>query len=946
MATSLAPPPPVTDDDDDDDMADLFSFGTGEAVDVSTTQNGNSPNTLTMTTQYTPPPESPDSFLEELSAETSQILPGDGRGAANDPQALEILQWLDAEDAAADAAMEEIVFTAAAAPPEPQPTVVAALPPSYATFAEAMASTDATREQIRALFVKEQGREEASSSILDATTRVALYCRMICNKSVEQTENCSLADSFLAWRTAQQQTSNALSNNKYASLGERIAESANKSAEECTKELNEMIGFHQQQQRQQAEGEAGDTDVLLPPIAATILSTGVSIAAGAVLLSNIIPNSMPLLALPPATERWEAALSLHSEFYLLASYHVPLLVVHLDRHLPGWYWPQLPASVTAQLATTSVVSKARNLTQHGLVPPSWLVSGLTGDINSTLLPLKTVLQLWDSLLTSPHKASMRFFLLLALLEQASPRLLLLQSKSELEAAMEELWTTFPDAPTWRTGATGVWWKHATLLQEATPRSALARLERAEDVAVQNAAVARQKRAEEELQARLEAEAAAHREAQERKAEEARQRLSRARLVAFYRKHAPSKESNVEKIMETYDGRLEVLDAKLRGKYGEGFNPALKPKPLQPKPDLMAALNNMRKKSDDAVENENDDVDAKPRNVMSLMVTPDEVLPVVCWSKEQARAHRRSTNEIRSPLKYYLVDGRPEQAVSEQGRFPTAVTLSPEALMDPERIQQTETMFESLRGACHIVIMGEGFDALPRLYNQKISPKLAELMEQDRSRINMCALFFQTRGFCFVSVLDGGFCAAHSWLAREGPAKHLSPSIVLVDYSPEACLFGQLESLRTASTTEKAQRKMANLLESSLVTMTKKASQIERLAMGIEESRRQGGLRINNLFGRSDSLDGAATTSVQPNATVTKREEASNESNGTTNGSFLPDQATSGTTRSPSEVGIALGKWGGGLGAAAKAKWGQFRRKGKDGGDGKTESAPAQRFEKV
>jgi len=35
-------------------------------------------------------------------------------------------------------------------------------------------------------------------------------------------------------------------------------------------------------------------------------------------------------------------------------------------------------------------------------------------------------------------------------------------------------------------------------------------------------------------------------------------------------HAPDKEINIAKIMEMFAGHLEVLDAKLRLNYGEGF----------------------------------------------------------------------------------------------------------------------------------------------------------------------------------------------------------------------------------------------------------------------------------------------------------------------------------------------------------------------------------------
>lgn len=245
---------------------------------------------------------------------------------------------------------------------------------------------------------------------------------------------------------------------------------------------------------------------------------------------------------------------------------------------------------------------------------------------------------------------------------------------------------------------------------------------------------------------------------------------------------------------------------------------------------------------------------KPDKV-ALTVTVDEVLPVLCWSKEARAARgadlrRARSNRHHKHLKFYLIDSRSEEAALEQGRFPTAVNLSPETMMDPEKLQQTEEMFESLRGAVHIVIMGEGFGALPTLYDQKLTPKLTEMMEQDESRTSMCALFFQKRGFCFVSILDGGFCAAHSWLVRQGVHRHLDAKQVLVDYQPEASLFGQLESLHNATAKEKAQRKMANLLESSLVTMTRRAAQIENIAK--DKEIRQG-IR-KTLFRRGESSD--------------------------------------------------------------------------------------------
>ena len=69
------------------------------------------------------------------------------------------------------------------------------------------------------------------------------------------------------------------------------------------------------------------------PIAATLLSASVP----NVMLSTIAPVALPLISLTE-TERLAAIKTLHRQLYLLANYHLPLLVLHLDRYAPGWHW--------------------------------------------------------------------------------------------------------------------------------------------------------------------------------------------------------------------------------------------------------------------------------------------------------------------------------------------------------------------------------------------------------------------------------------------------------------------------------------------------------------------------------------------------------------------------------------------------------------------------------
>lgn len=478
-------------------------------------------------------------------------------------------------------------------------------------------------------------------------------------------------------------------------------------------------------------------------------------------------------------------------------------------------------------------------------------------------------QVWDWILTSPGR-SVPFFLTLAVLERAADDLILL-TNNELQKTLIRAFE-FDESSDWLNN----WWAAVQALRVATPVSVLEQLERAEDEAVQQALVRRQERTEAAMQERLAAEKQAHIDEQERKAEEARTRLNRARLVAFYRTHAPDKEGNIDQIMENYGDRLEVLDAKLFKKYGESFNPALKEKIKEEKSTrapnrllgtMKPGLNrqNTPREEDEALPMDQIEAPAASKTEqVAVLVKAEEVLPVVCWSKEAAairganrRARQIDPSEL--PLKFFLVDSRSEEAAEEQGRFPTAVSLSPETMLDPEKLQKSEEQFESLRGAVHVVVMGEGFSAIPKLYNQKLSSKLEEAMKQDESRTNICALFFFKKGFPFVSILDGGFAAAHSWLVREGPSHHLDATSALIDYNPESSVFGQMEKLHTASATEKASRAMQKLMEKSLVAVTMQARQLEKLASDMESGRGRFGMSF--LTNRSKSQNTKAEDST-------------------------------------------------------------------------------------
>uniref|UniRef100_A0A7S1UZ60 Rhodanese domain-containing protein n=1 Tax=Grammatophora oceanica TaxID=210454 RepID=A0A7S1UZ60_9STRA len=747
------------------------------------------------------------------------------------------------------------------------------------------------------------------------TLRKELWCRMVCGgKSYQTIATSSMADSFQQWKQSNNSAGSTSSTDDDDSstkqlkewletesthLAERIVtccDDDDVSLEEAKDRLSSVLLFHfQSTQKKQETKDATTTsttttmDPLLPPVACAILCADMSAAAASVVLSHILPTHMPLLALTQ-NERVVAAQSLHSQFYLLACYHVPLLVFHLDRYAPGWYWPKTlvrkNSASTSDGTTTStpseeeesVTQKGRNLQGQGAMPPSWLVSHLAGECSvngattTTMMNPKWLLSLWDLILTSANN-SLRFFLSLALLEKHADSLLMLTG----DALLEELHRILEfrtessvdgfaiDGEEETTNIEAMdfvqeWCSRARSLWEETPKSVVERLRSAEDEAFKYALQERQLLAEQAMQAKLEEEARVHREQQalerERKAEQHCRAVTRQRLMAYYQKHNPTKTENVDTLLDKYEGRWDQLDAKLRAKYGGvGFRPMLRPATTTiGVSNFLSSVNQGIKKSRQQIATNmrnkarQDDQKKKVKHGVTVTVDPSEVLPVVCWTKEAAAAaladekkddNNNNNKAMAPPLRYYLVDSRPDETCEEEGRFPTALNMSPEALLDPDRIKLQEEMFESLRGTVHIVVMGEGFSAIPKLYeNQRhMSNKLQGLVAEDESRTSLCALFFVKKGFPFVSILEGGFCAAHTWLWRDGPAHHLDAKSVLVDYSPLGNgVFASLErthqenlALASASTAEKTSRMVQNLVDSSMVTLTRKANQLENFA---------------------------------------------------------------------------------------------------------------------
>jgi hypothetical protein len=501
---------------------------------------------------------------------------------------------------------------------------------------------------------------------------------------------------------------------------------------------------------------------LIGPVACTLLASGATTAAASVMLSRIIPTYMPLVPLTKQ-ERVEAVKSIHMKLHHLVCYHLPLLSLHLDRNIPGWYWPQSAVDSKDELSdfeSGNVTEMSRHLEAQGIIPMTWFSSLLAGEGRDLMMDKSCLLALWDVLL-STRDQSLKFFLALSVLERNSEKLLMLKGRQlidELVAVLSlknpeevESFVTVPtdgkDKLDHEQEYVRMWINHARTLRQNTPVTVVEYLNKSEDDAVNYILHQRSKIAMETVAARLEAEAEAHRRAMEeesaKKVEERLRKYYRDRLEKYYEKHCPEKISAIDQILDIYKDRYQVLDKKLHAKYGKGFLPLISvfsPKVTSQTGKMISTVNQgieIKKKNIIAARAEEraklyaEQMEGtKQKAQVAIPVSASEIMPIVCGGKKMEKVTRMMT---RDTLKYYLVDSRPEASMKAQGSFPTAARLSPEDLMDPERLQQKIEMFESLRGTVHIVIMGEGFSAFPSLYGHPLDINEQKLLENDESR---------------------------------------------------------------------------------------------------------------------------------------------------------------------------------------------------------------------
>ncbi len=122
------------------------------------------------------------------------------------------------------------------------------------------------------------------------------------------------------------------------------------------------------------------------------------------------------------------------------------------------------------------------------------------------------------------------------------------------------------------------------------------------------------------------------------------------------------------------------------------------------------------------------------------------------------------------------------------------------------------------------------------------------------------------------MLDGGFAAAHAWVARD--CQNVKPNEVLVDYDEDSSLFADLEKayqLQKEFTTANARRKttlaMQKLIDNSMVRLTNAENQIEEFTDRFISARNQA--RANPSFDEDDDKGKSVSGDAQSIETETE-----------------------------------------------------------------------------
>ncbi|OWZ11059.1 hypothetical protein PHMEG_00015973 [Phytophthora megakarya] len=206
----------------------------------------------------------------------------------------------------------------------------------------------------------------------------------------------------------------------------------------------------------------------------------------------------------------------------------------------------------------------------------------------------------------------------------------------------------------------------------------------------------------------------------------------------------------------------------------------------------------------------------PSAYFALPVSVEEVGTQVMGGGDKPGDQQQGGN---SSLRFFVVDCRGLRSSEDlkSGRIPVAYTLDPSVFESPELIAKTMEAFNAMKSQVHVVLVGHGVGIPPELVtSEDVKTSIRDAVRLDTDCLNEAALFFQKRGFRFVSTLDGGYSSWHAFMRDRAGS---SPQ-ELLNHVADECVYCRYDTiLRTGEDPKKKKSKQKSRRKKAMPTTT-------------------------------------------------------------------------------------------------------------------------------
>ncbi|KAG7388310.1 hypothetical protein PHYBOEH_007902 [Phytophthora boehmeriae] len=207
----------------------------------------------------------------------------------------------------------------------------------------------------------------------------------------------------------------------------------------------------------------------------------------------------------------------------------------------------------------------------------------------------------------------------------------------------------------------------------------------------------------------------------------------------------------------------------------------------------------------------------PSAYFALPVSVEEVGAQIMGGGEKPGDQQQAQGN--NSIRFFVVDCRGLRSSEDlkSGRIPVAYTLDPSVFDSPEMIAKSLEAVNPMKSQVHVVLVGHGVGIPPELVtSEDVKTSVRDAVRLDTDCLNQAALFFQKRGFRFVSTLDGGYSSWHAFMRDRAGS---SPQ-ELMNHVAEECVYCRYDTiLRTGVDPHKKKGKQKPRRKKAMPTTT-------------------------------------------------------------------------------------------------------------------------------